>query len=312
MSMTLYFAKMNINSHIYEVYENKDSISKIFDKVYSDLSEVVTYEKEKLFGKDGEQYLQINTYKFQDLDKMIGNENDRIIYGTILKESYKYLKQGISEDGSFVVNKIPFLEKNMFCFDVKNEIIVFNRTVNFGYKEFIDVFEKLLNRCVNQTESEDQFWFDISLLNKGIKIEELKTELKKLGAVEQLQISIIPPNPNSELLNEMSEQGQFLQKMKNGNVSLYVVNLESKGSSGVDLDSPVVNDELNKVSQIHKKLSEEQVTSKGYLKVRGRTRKGESFSSQDSRPLTREVSDDHRDKTTFIRKGLEYIMSILW
>lgn len=310
MAMTLYFAKMNINSHIYRVYDDKSVMKMIFDKIYSEIKENVKFEKKFISIHDGFEYVQTDVFSFVKLDKMIGNSNDRIIYGKVLKQGHKYLKQGIGDNGELVSNKVPYLEENTFLFDVEKEVIAFHRSQNFGYKEFVEAFQGLLNACLNEVDTEAVFSFDVSLITKGIKIGEIKSELKKMGPLEELQITIIPPNPNSDILDEMDQHGQVLKEMKEGNINTYVVRLGSTDSKGVDLESKVVNTELNKATQIHKNLSEEEVTSRGYVKVQGRTREGKEFSSQDTKVISMRVTDDHREKDTFIKKCIEYVWNI--
>ena len=50
--MILYFAKINLESHIYDVYDGKTSIGKALDAIMETFKSGGQYEKEVLF-KDG-------------------------------------------------------------------------------------------------------------------------------------------------------------------------------------------------------------------------------------------------------------------
>jgi len=281
LSITLYFSKININSHILEVYEDKKKRDEILKLVFLNLKEGISYKKENLkYIENGETYTYNADYKLNKIIKM----NDNTIVGNVIKTSYLFANKINEETGE--VTKIPIENSEMieFFFDVYKEVIVYYRTNRFGYTEFPEAFKEFINICMSSKQEE--YNFEVSVLREGLKVEDIEKELKRIGRLETLKIEIIPPNPDDELLDGIQENGEeFITGVKEGNVTYTSTAFESKDSRGLNLDAKIIKKELNKINNIHSKLTDEKATRNGYVTVEATNKNGRFYSTNNSKPI---------------------------
>lgn len=298
VSIVLYFAKININSHIQQVLKGVESKQNLLDKVYEKVNEKVQFTEEKLFKKDGDVFKHNVTYTFVNIDKLV-QPYDHCIYGSIEKQSTLPIKQKNSTSGKIERKIIDYVETIDFFFDTYRECLVFYTVYRFKHKEFIEAFKKLLNKCT--TSANEIFNFEVNLWRKGLKLEQIEEELKKLGAIQNLKITIIPPNPDDELLDDIiaNAEGE-VQRLKEGNLTEYVVDLKSLDVNGINLESGIVKSELNKLGNIHRKVSEMKATAREYVKVEANTRDGKNYSTRQSEPIKHTISNEQKEKKRFI------------
>ncbi|KOS61304.1 hypothetical protein FJQ98_01805 [Lysinibacillus agricola] len=85
MSVTLYFSKININSHIIEVYEEKSAREAILKKLYLNIKEDTTYtQKELRKDENGEEFIYEAYFKFNLIEK---SNTDYTLIGNVIKTS---------------------------------------------------------------------------------------------------------------------------------------------------------------------------------------------------------------------------------
>ena len=66
--------------------------------------------------------------------------------------------------------------------------------------------------------------------------------------------------------------------------------LRSTGDMGLNLESDLINAELNKLQGIHANLSLEEANRNGYLKVGATSNTGRKFSSEDAKPFKKIIN----------------------
>lgn len=283
MSTTLYFSKVNINSHIYNVYNSKEELNRIIKLLINNICDDIQYTKENLIYKEeGTPLVYDATYKFSSITKLDASYRNSIV-GSIIKTSKIFTKKYDEEKKEFFIRPIENDEVIRFYFDIYSEIVVFYTAQRFGYAEFNEVFRELLN--ISASNSGEEFNFEIMLLKQGLSIEVIENELRRIGKIRTLKIDIIPPNPDEELLEKIRENGEgLLNSMKEGNLTETSILFTSSATEGMKLESAVVKNELKKVEQIHTALSTRDALNKGYANIEATSTDGRTYTTRETRP----------------------------
>ncbi|MGV8983842.1 hypothetical protein [Clostridium sp.] len=305
----LYFSKVSINSHIFDVYNDTSKLKKILNLLVLNINNDIQYKRnETLHDEHGDIYEYSASYKFSSIEKL-GDKFDNAIVGNVIKTSNIFINKINEATGD--IKKFP-VENNeiiRFCFDTYSEKVAFYTTNRFGYVEFNDSFKELINTSMKKDE--ESYSFEVALLRKGLNIEEIRSELKKIGEIETLRIEIIPPNPNEDLLNSIHNNGEnFLESAKEGNVTSRSILFTSKAPKGLLLDAPIVKNEIDQIENIHSKLSSEEATSKGYANVEAVSKSGRTYSTKYNQPIKDKIDgyvDSMVEFATLCRKIIKSI-----
>lgn len=310
MSVTLYFSKININSHIYNVYEDKKELKRILDLVYLKIKDGVEYKREaQKYQENGETYLYDANYKFSNIHKLDGELKGTIV-GTIIKNSKLFINEVDEKTGKIKKKAVPNSEVIDFYFDVHNEIVAFHTTNRFGYQEFNLAFKHLLN--ISTSEPDEEYNFEVSLLKKGLNVKDIKKELKNIGKLEMLKIEIIPPNPDDGLLDNIQKNGEkYLNSIKAGNITNTSTIFISKTQKGLNLDAKVIEEELEMINKIHPRLSSEEATQNGYVTVEATNKNGRFYTTNDNKPVKDTLDDKPTNPLEFAKACKRKISSIL-
>lgn len=290
----LYFAKVNYNSGIYEVYDEKKVIQEVNNKIFSFLTDKARAEKTEL-KKDDEGKVLPKTiiYEFLNLEK-----NNNIIIGNIIKNDHVYLKKIDRETAEPIKRKEENEESILFYYDVNKEIIVFYTTQKFGYLEFIEAFEELLNESFELNGAEEIF--SIGLIKNLSSINTLIEDIKKLGKIKELKIEVIPPNPNEKLLNDMMARSErTLENMKNSNITKRSILFTSDTKDGINMNSDMVTDSINDFKYLHKDLKAEDVINNAYGEITATSKDGKIYTSKNTEPLKYEIKDCEKNRKKF-------------
>lgn len=280
MSTTIYFSKLNVTSHMLEVYEKKKDLTDILKKVFVNLKEGTIFEKKEFRSVGNQVHLYQASFKF----KLIKKYNDNTIVGSIIKTSDLFINKINEETGE--IKKIPVENSEIieFYFDVHNELIAFYTTNRFGYQEFNMAFENLLGICMSREVEE--YTFNVVLKKYGLSVNQITEELKKIGKIESLKIEIIPPNVDDPLLNSIQDnQEESLEDMVEGNITHTSTIFTSKAPQGLNIDSKVVKKQIHKGEEIHSELTSEKATGNGYVKFEAISKSGRTFSTDDHSPV---------------------------
>ncbi|HDR7824868.1 hypothetical protein COE58_10490 [Bacillus cereus] len=307
MAITLYFSKVNINSHIFDVYEDKKRLKEILKKLYLNIKEDVSYLKQNLnYTENGETYTYDAEFKFNFINKL----NDDTIVGTVIKTSTLFVNQVNEETGN--QKKIPVKNSEVieFYFDVYKEIVTFYRTNRFGHAEFTEAFQELVNKCMS--EESEQYHFEVALLREGLNVEDIQKQLKEIGKLETLKIEIIPPNPDDDLLDEIQENGEeYITDIKEGNVTHKSTIFTSKETRGLNIDAKIIQEEFKKISKIHSKLTDEEATMKGYVTVEATNKSGRHYSTNKNKAITDKMEEKPENFMTFATMCKRKIASVV-
>ncbi|WP_221641477.1 hypothetical protein [Listeria booriae] len=114
----IYFAKMNINDEIFEVYKGEKELSSLLKKIYEKIN-----NEDELYDEYG------GRYKFFDLDKVVDDNTKGSLQ---ILGRLGYIKKGVhssydpENDTAIDLEDKNKLEYVTFYFDVDRELIAFN------------------------------------------------------------------------------------------------------------------------------------------------------------------------------------------
>lgn len=183
----LYLAKVNLNSKIFSVYENELDINDVLKIIYDRLNtdERCGYSvNAKHNDSTGNEisYLRYSYYYFADL-----NKSDMKITGKMIRKYSKFNDKVNEKTGKVESVLTDESVAIRFYFDIEKEMVTFCERQCFGYNQFIDGFNELLNKCVKDYE------FQTYLQKDKNRLEE---KIKELYKITKVKAVLIPPNPN--------------------------------------------------------------------------------------------------------------------
>lgn len=172
---SIYFAKLNVNTEIYEVYDNKLSIKELRKKIFNGIDTKVIV-REEANGR----------YKFFDIDY---NKS-----GLGLVAKLGHIKPGVHstydpENDTAIdtadPNKIEYV---VFYIDLDKELIAYTTNNDIRKKRFIDIFTKLMEEATGLGIS----------LNIISNTEDFATKFKNVDILKKIEITMLPPNDDED------------------------------------------------------------------------------------------------------------------
>lgn len=277
----MYFAKLNINSKIYDLYEDKDKFNLILKQIYDNL------DNKKSFID-----IYKNEYKFNSItkyeDNVIVGRLSRIYNGEV--ESYDR-----KNDKPTYVKQPDLSTTSTFCFDVTKEYIAYTTPYNFGYKKFIEIFQNLLELYFDDIE------FEIITVNN---MEELRSKIDSLKKITEITVTLIPPNPpNKKEFEELfGDRADEIYESKATKLT-EKIEVSTKDENGIQKGKFIANG-YNAVEKRYGKMS-----VKGFEHSNLVT----TISSATNAPLKQPVSDKQKNAIDYIfEKGKQFINSIFY
>lgn len=303
MKAVLYCSKINLASQeLYQVYKNEDVLTKILNILLGDLTPDIVYEEiDKFDNENGEIITKTIKYKLS-----ISEKTADYVYGHLCKDSMLYYKTFNEKTKESETQSTPYTESVQFYFDVFNELIVFHTASRLGYREFNTAMEGIINSAL--AENNHDFRFRVSLRTEGMEIKEIEEELKKIDNIYELRFRFQPPNPDSETLDRIRENGEkFLDTMEDANATRVSHIFETKGGRGLNLNSELIKENIDNIKNMSSVTGEKDAFGKGYAAVDAIDAHGKKYTTDDAKPFKVEVKSlDH-----FIRDCKRLISSIL-
>lgn len=276
----LYFLKINLNSEIYDLYNGRIKKEDVYNDILRRFSEKNEFIK-KEFSPEGEK----RETKFEFINT-IKNENEKTIYGEVLKQAKIKTKRYDKKTRKFIYKRIDTNEVVKFYYDIRKETVVYNIANRFGYTEFCAAFEGLINKSFPFDGK-----FKVAVYREGVNIDEIKNKLLSLGCIRLLKINFIPPNPRDELLEAIEKNGEKrLNELKEANVTERSVIFKSVNSKGLNINSSILNKELTNAVDIHSDMLSGEAVKKGYVTVQAEEGSGRTYTTEDNRPLTVDIN----------------------
>lgn len=193
----LYLAKVNLNSRIFSVYEKELELTKVLDYVYQNVNENEKYKIQKSatytdVSGNLKRYIKSSEYNFAELKK-----EKMIITGLIMR---KFTKP--NEELNTETKKIETVIKTesvgiRFYFDINKEMVAFCERQCFGYNQFTNAFNQLLNKCIKI------YKFETFLQKDRNKLDE---KIQELHNISKVRAVLIPPNPNGKSVSTIKDR----------------------------------------------------------------------------------------------------------
>ena len=279
--MVIYYSKINlITDHIYKVYDDKELLRKILSIVLGDMQAGVYFEQveDKI---DDTGNLVKNKIRY---NLMIRKKTDEYIYGVVYKRSRIYYKDIDPVTGEINPQSVKSVEAVEFYFDVYKETVGFYTTNRFGYQEFNHAFSGIINSCMERNNRE--FRFDSALRTEGLDITEIFEQLRKIDKITELKLRFQPPNPDEELLDNMEQSGEkVVSQMEDANVTGMSFVFNSKGNLGLNLESKMIQENLNDIKNLSNMVDDKKAIGKGYIAVEAIGANGKKYTTADKKPL---------------------------
>lgn len=224
---TMYFAKININKEIYEVYKKQENYNKILNKLIEEDWQKSKIVEQKLNtdrdDSEREIYKFINIDRISDKSYLVG----RLI--NVFKDEiaiYDEKKDNISSmDQEKLSRAIPFY------FDWKNEMVAFIPTQKFKRQRFLKYFELLINDIYGENQ------FSVYIMNNA---SDFKKQLRTLNTVSKIEITLIPPNSNKDEFDDLfPKDGDELKETGGTKFHQEIYAPESR-KKGLNMDAKLV------------------------------------------------------------------------
>jgi len=283
--MTLYFAKLNlISTDIFDLYNDpkkKDDITfALYEAVKSDTH---WFKENNYFDDSGEPQSTTIDYSIHILRI---NETATIIEGWLYKKSRLYYKTLDNATKTLMQQFTENTEGNRFSIDLNHGFVGYNTSQRFGYKEFVEAFENIIN--LSEEKLKYDYRYRMSLCVSGINLEQIKEELHNIGEIKELRIRMQPPNPSDQILDDLQKRCDGVVKnLKDANVTEVEMFYSTKGSSGIDLRSSLISERIDDIQGLYSGLTVEESTQKGYVSVEATSMTGRKYASGDSKPIKR-------------------------
>lgn len=287
MSMTLYFAKLNlISEEIYKLYDDPSLKKDISSALYAAVNSNPIWEKESIFFDDaGEPHSTVIEYSTHILH---WDDTYTYVEGWLYKKSKLHYKTLNKETKELISHSTENTEGIRFALDLEHGFVGYNTSARFGYKEFIDAFEMLVN--IGEVNIKSDYRYNIALCTSGFSLDDIKKELKGIGRIKELRIRMQPPNPSEELLDELQKRFDGVVKdFRDANVTEVELFYSSKGASGINISAPFIEEKIQDIQGLHSALPVEEATKKGYVTVEATAASGRKYSSGDSKPFRKVI-----------------------
>lgn len=277
----LYFAKININQEIYEVYHQERDYQKELNRIYEAIKEEATIEEG---GPDGPTGMLTFAAVNKDPEK-------RLITGRLVRvepgphTTFDRQKHDVID--TFEENKASYIT---FFLDVQSETIAFVTKRDFGFKMFLSGFTALLSESSGTR-------YEIFLISDK---REFRQKVDELKSVQSITILAVPPN---------NDRAQFEE--------LFAMSTEDARAMGLgklkqELQ-PGTKSGLHLTERLWKAI-EYAITGGGKTDARGisSTDKSITVSSEEDTPYKKSIPDRDKDSQEAIRlHGEEELNTII-
>jgi hypothetical protein len=274
----IFFAKMNVNEDIYEVYNNKKSLNSLLQKIYLNVrTKTIIYD-----DKGGR-------FKFFDLDKA---DDNSIIMGRL-----GYIKKGVHSSydpendtaiDTLDDNKIEYIT---FYFDVYKEMLAFTVTPILTKKKVLKYFEELIKKESNIGV--------IFMLESDIA--ELKIQLRKVDVLRKVTLNLVPPNGDKDQFAKLFSLDA--EKVSEAGATSIKQEYRNSSKKGLKKDSDLIEDATTGIAL-------------GYAEgvFYGKNKQGEpvEIHTEDNAPFVTQIDNaQNKNKLIIAEKGRAGIVDLL-
>ena len=276
----MYFAKVSINSDVYNIYEDHMAKDRILDSLF------FAIDQEKNVQMEDEELV-----KFIHIDKDI---DKRFIAGRVVKifEDEIQIYDKTSDDVAPLPTK-ALARSITFFFDLRSEIVAFTTTKTISKNKFIRYFSALINSYSQDVEFELFLKHNSDILNEHIK---------RFKHVSNVDFTLIPPNGNKDAFDDLfAKNGDEIQEM--GATKIQQSFSVSKKGAGMNMNSTLMQRIIKGIANGFGKIS-----------ITGKNAAGEEYTitSEKEAPQKRYIPNNVKDSIPAIKEyGHDGIVQLL-
>lgn len=284
MSIALYFGKINMSSsQLGDVFLNNTSFHTILSNLLMALKDDLTYIHH--YTKQIEDRTVTESIEYS---LSVKEKNDNELLGYIHKKSYLNYKDFDKNQKEIISKRIQNTETSEFYYDVFREMVSYQRTLRFGYKEFLFAFEGILNSACKAANL--NYSFTVSQYTEGLDINNLRTTLQNEQQIQKLKIKYQIPNPDADTLKQIQENPEkTINDFKNANLAIKYVTYQAFSDTGLNINSDIIEKELQNINNIHSNIDARKAIQNGYVEVEMTDINGITRSTADARPIIRHI-----------------------
>lgn len=288
MEGVMYFGKVNmISEEINKVLKNEISLSAILSNVILALKDGISFSYSRpIKTEDGFDSEEI-TYSLAVTEK--GDDN---LKGFIYKKSFLHYKSFNNIKNELDSRKIENIEGIRFQYDVFRELVAYTRSQRFGYKEFLHAFQGIINNACK--DSNLNYEFTVTQYNEGLDIANINSDLRQ-DKIQTLKIKYQIPNPDPDTLKAIQNNPEkTISEFEAANLLTKNVVYQAASKEGLNMDSILIEHEINNLSNLHSHIDFQKATRNGYIEVETTDIHGVVKSTADARPLVRHFSNENK------------------
>ncbi|TVV27240.1 DUF4747 family protein [Weissella cibaria] len=230
---SIYFAKMNINEQIYEVYREEKNITDLLRTIAESISHNVSISME-----DGSELRLFNVDQSESLMQISGFLGD---IRTEERATFDVEHQTAIDQA--VENALEYVT---FFFDIEQEILAFTTSVKLSRKKILNFFENVIK------EKSD---IGVAFM-MYTDIEDFSYKIKSMEKVTTAQFKLVPPNGDKEDFEALYKIApKFLEETEATN---FKQEFSTRKKAGINLESNLMESYIEGVG-----LGYAQVTMKG-------------------------------------------------
>lgn len=288
MTAAIYFGKVNlVSSQIGDVLCNVTSLRAILANVFTALKDDITYTYTTI------KQIDENHTITQDIEYSLSikEKNDSDLQGYLHKKSYLYYKDFDKHAKEIISKKVENTESSEFYYDVFREMVGYQRTLRFGYKEFLYGFEGILNSACKNANLD--YSFTVNQYTEGLDINNLRNELLNSNQkIQKLKIKYQIPNPDEDTLKKIQlNPEETIKDFKSANLSTKYVTYQSFSNAALNISSNLIEQELRSIDNIHSSIDAKKATQNGYVEVEATNIHGVTKSTADTHPVIKHIDD---------------------
>ncbi|MBC2258364.1 hypothetical protein [Listeria booriae] len=279
----IYFAKMNINDEIFEVYKGEKELSSLLKKIYEKIN-----NEDELYDEYG------GRYKFFDLDKVVDDNTKGSLQ---ILGRLGYIKKGVhssydpENDTAIDLEDKNKLEYVTFYFDVDRELIAFNSKIGLNRYKFVEIFPALIKKSSD---------IGVQLMTET-NFEELKLQIGRIKTLKRINLKLVPPNGDKREFADLYSLDA--DKYQEANITNITQSLSTQTKRGLNKDSEAIKNVIKGIGL-------------GYAEGRfiGKDSSNEDLEvdSSEEVPYTKTLSKNStNDKQTIFTKGKAGFMNLL-
>ena len=288
MSITIYPGNVNlVSSQIGDALFNSISLRNILSELFNALRDNTSYTYTTT------KQININETVTEDIEYSLSikEKTDTDLQGYLHKKSYLYYKDFDKQTKEIISKKIENTESSEFYYDVFREMIGYQRTLRFGYKEFLYGFEGILNTAC--TNANLDYKFTVNQYTEGLDINDLRNELiSNNQQIQTLKIKYQIPNPNFDTLRKIHlNPEETIKNFRSANLATKYVTYQSFTNSALNISSEIIEQELQNIDNMHSSINAKEALKNGYVEVETTNIYGVKKSSTDTKPIVKHINN---------------------